>query len=154
MDHNTFTPVDGTGLRFAIVRARFNADITQGLLSGAQRVLYEAGVKQDDIRVITVPGSFEIIHAAHQLAETGRFDAIIALGCIIKGATKHDEYLAEAVYGGMRDIMLKTGTAVVGGVLTVNTLAQAVERSGDGPMNRGAEAAHTALEMGQLSTSL
>lgn len=154
MDHNTFTHVDGTGLRFAIVRARFNAEITQGLLGGAQRVLHEAGVKTDDIRVVTVPGSFEIIHAAHLLAESGRYDAILALGCIIKGATKHDEHLATAVYSGMKDIMLKTGTVVVGGVLTVNSLEQAQERSGDGPMNRGAESAHTALEMAQLSTSL
>ncbi|MBI1907964.1 6,7-dimethyl-8-ribityllumazine synthase, partial [Candidatus Uhrbacteria bacterium] len=134
----------------AIVRARFNDAITQGLLDGALQVLRDSGVTDDRIRVVEVPGSFEIIHAANMLASAERYHAIICLGAIIKGATKHDEYLAHAVYDGMKDIAIGHNLPVVAGVLTVNDKAQAEERAGDGPMNRGAEAAHVALEMATL----
>lgn len=151
MDHNTFRNVDGSGLSIAIVRARFNEGITGGLLRGALATLKESGVAQDHIAVVEVPGSFEIIHAANLLAESERYHAIICLGAIIKGATKHDEYLAHAVYDGMKDVSLGHGIPVVAAVLTVNDMAQAEERSGDGPMNRGTEAAHVALEMASLN---
>lgn len=151
MDHNTFTAQSGHGLRVAIVRARFNDDITSGLLAGAKKVLNEAGVTDERLAIVEVPGSFEIIHAANMLADTERYHAIICLGAIIKGATKHDEYLANAVYDGMKDITLRHRVPVVAGVLTVNEKSQALERSGEGPMNRGAEAAHVALEMANLS---
>lgn len=150
MDHNTFHQVDGSKFRFAVVRARFNKAITQGLQDGAVRSLKAAGVTDDNIRVVEVPGSFEIIHAANQLAASERYDAVLCLGCIIKGATKHDEYLANAVYDGMKEITLKHGVPCIAGVLTVNDRAQAEERSGDTPMNRGAEAAHAALEVAAL----
>lgn len=151
MDYNTFRHVDGSKFRFAIVRARFNETITQGLLDGALRTLAAAGVATGHIRVVEVPGSFEIIHAANVLAASERYDAVLCLGCIIKGATKHDEYLANAVYDAMKDITLKHGVPCIAGVLTVNDRAQADERSGDTPMNRGAEAAHTALEVSALA---
>lgn len=150
MDHNTFQHVDGRRFRFAIVRARFNEDVTQGLLDGAMRVFNDAGVLDDHVRVVTVPGSFEIIHAANALAETERYDAVLCLGCIVKGATQHDEYLAQAVYSGMKDITLKHGVPCIAGVLTVNDMAQATERSGNTAMNRGAECAHAALELAAL----
>lgn len=150
MDHNTFGKFDGSALRVAIVRARFNEEITQNLLNGALRTLSEAGVAEDRIRVVEVPGAFEIIHAAGQLATTERYHAIICLGAIIKGSTKHDEYLATAVYSAMKDITLHYGIPLVAGVLTVDTKAQAIERSGDGPMNKGTEAAQVALEMASL----
>lgn len=151
MDHNIFSPQDGRSVRVAIVRARFNEDITQGLLNGAKQALNDAGVTDERMAIVEVPGSFEIIHAANMLADTERYQAIICLGAIIKGATKHDEYLANAVYSGMKDITLRHGIPVVAGVLTVNEMAQALERSGEGPMNRGAEAAQVALEMANLS---
>lgn len=150
MDYNSFGKVDGSELSIAIIRARFNQSITGGLLTGAISTLKDNGVKEDNIRVVEVPGSFEIIHAANMLAETERYQAIICLGAIIKGATKHDEYLANAVYAGMKDVTLGHGIPIVAGVLTVNEKAQAEERSGNGPMNRGAEAAHVALEMALL----
>lgn len=150
MDHNTFSKVDGARFRFAIVRARFNEEITQGLLDGALRALKAAGVAEERIRVVEVPGSFEIIHAANKLAASERYDAILCLGCIIKGATSHDEYLANAVYDGMKAITIKYGTPCIAGVLTVNNLAQAQERAVDSPMNRGMEAACAALEVAAL----
>lgn len=150
MDHNTFGTVDGSKFRFAIVRARFNEGVTQGLLDGALRTLKAAGVADDNMHAVTVPGSFEIIHAANALASTKAYDAILCLGCIIKGATKHDEYLAHAVYDGMKEITLRHGVPCIAGVLTVNDQQQALERSGDTDMNRGAECAHAALEVAAL----
>ena len=151
MDHNTFKQLDGSEFRFAIVRARFNESITQGLLDGALRTLKAAGVTDSNIRVVEVPGSFEIIHVANLLSLRERYNAIICLGCIIKGATKHDEYLADAVYAGMKDVTIANERPCIAGVLTVDNRAQAEERSGDTPMNRGSEAAHTALEIASLA---
>ncbi|HCC83864.1 TPA: 6,7-dimethyl-8-ribityllumazine synthase [Candidatus Uhrbacteria bacterium] len=147
MDHNTFAVQDGSTAKIAIVKARFNQEITQGLLRGALEVLEASGVREDRIKTVEVPGSFEIIHAANMLAKENEYDAIICLGCIVRGSTKHDEYLAQAVYGAMKDIMLKHSLPVITAVLTVNDQQQAIDRSGVGPMNRGAEAAHVALEM-------
>lgn len=147
MDHNTFTSQDGSQIKVAIVRARFNEDVTQGLLNGALNALYEAGVDAKHIKTVEVPGSFEIIHAANILARQAKYDTIICLGCIIRGSTKHDEYLANAVYGAMKDIMITHAIPVVAAVLTVNDKLQAEERSGSGAMNRGTEAAKVALEM-------
>ncbi len=150
MDHNTFAPQDGSKLKVAIIRARFNEDVTQGLLDGAIDTLHEAGVTDDRIKTVEVPGSFEIIHAANVLAKQAKYDAILCLGCIIRGSTKHDEYLANAVYSAMKDIMLAHTVPVIAAVLTVNDQQQAIDRSGPGAMNRGAEAAKVALEMANL----
>ncbi len=147
MDHNTFATQDGSKIKVAIVRARFNEEITLGLLNGAIEALHEAGVTDDRIKTVEVPGSFEIIHAANVLAKQAEYDAILCLGCIIRGSTKHDEYLANAVYSAMKDIMIAHTVPVVAAVLTVNDKQQAEERSGPGAMNRGAEAAKVALEM-------
>lgn len=154
MDSNTFSPIDGSSYRFAIVRARFNEEITQGLLDSAVEVLLGSGVAEHNIRTLNVPGSFEVIHAANQLAAKGNVDAIICIGAIIKGDTKHDEYLAQSVYSAMKDITLAHNVPVVAMILTVNTKEQAEARSGKGAMNRGAEAAHVALEMAALRTHL
>jgi 6,7-dimethyl-8-ribityllumazine synthase len=151
MDHNTFKELDGGKIRVAIVRARFNEEITQGLLNGAVEALHQAGVTDDKIKVIEVPGSFEIIHAANVIAKQNTYNAIICLGCIIRGSTKHDEYLASAVYSAMKDIIIEHSVPVIAAVLTVNDKQQAVERSSTGPMNRGTEAALVALEMANLS---
>jgi 6,7-dimethyl-8-ribityllumazine synthase len=137
---------DASKLRVGIVVARFNSDITGSLLVGAREALETWKVKEKNIRVVHVPGAFEIPLAAMRLAKTKKYDCVIALGCIIKGETKHDEYIAMSVANGLQRIMLDTGIPVSFGVLTPNTLAQAEARS-SGETNHGASAARAALEM-------
>lgn len=139
-----------TGCRFAIVVSRFNEEITTGLLEGARTALSDAGVAQDAVTVVQVPGAFEIPLAALHLARTGRFDAVVCLGCLIKGDTMHFEYIAEAASRGIMDVGLETGVPVAFGVLTTMTDAQAVERSAPGADNKGREAALAAIEMATL----
>jgi 6,7-dimethyl-8-ribityllumazine synthase len=138
------------GLRFAIVASRFNDAITEGLLSGARRVLEEAAVRDEDVLVVRVPGAFEIPVAAHRLAESGRFAAVICLGCVIKGDTMHFEFIAGATTDGIARVAAVTGVPVTFGVLTTLTEEQAVARSVDGPENKGREAALAAIEMATL----
>ena len=135
---------------FAIVVSRFNEEITEGLLRGARAALAEASIADDSIRVVRVPGAFEIPITAQRLAESGEFDAIICLGCLIKGDTMHFEYIAEAASHGIQQAALATGVPMAFGVLTTMTDEQAVERSGDGPANKGREAALAAIEMAAL----
>jgi 6,7-dimethyl-8-ribityllumazine synthase len=138
------------GCRFAVIVSRFNADVTEGLLRGAREALAEAGVLDRDITVVRVPGAFEIPMTARVLAETRRFDAVIALGCLIKGDTMHFEYIASAAAHGIVQASTLTGVPVTFGVLTTLTEEQAVERSGAGPDNKGREAARAAVEMATL----
>jgi len=137
---------DASKLRVGIVVARFNSDVTDSLLTGAQEALVAWKVKGKNVRVVHVPGSFEIPLAVMRLAKTKKYDCIVALGCIIKGETKHDEYIAMSVAHGLQRVMLDTGIPVSFGVLTPNTLAQAEARS-RGETNHGASAARAALEM-------
>ena len=138
------------GYRFAIVVSRFNEEITEGLLTGARGALASAHVRADDITLVRVPGAFEIPATVRRLAETGRFDAIICLGCVIKGDTMHFEYIASAVSQGIMDVGTATGTPVAFGVLTTLTDEQAAIRAADGPDNKGREAALAAIEMATL----
>ena len=140
--------------RFAIVVSRFNGEITEGLLRGARAALAEASIADTAITVTSVPGAFEIPIAAQRLAESGEFDAIICLGCLIKGDTMHFEYIAEAASHGIQQAALATGVPMAFGVLTTMTDEQAVERSGDGPANKGREAALAAIEMAALFQKL
>jgi 6,7-dimethyl-8-ribityllumazine synthase len=142
--------VVATGCRFAIVVARFNEEITSGLLSGARAALLEAGVSDDDVALVHVPGAFEIPVAALRVAQTGRFDAIICLGCLIKGDTMHFEYIAEATSQGIMNVSITTGVPVAFGVLTTMTDEQAAIRSAPGDGNKGREAALAAIEMATL----
>ena len=142
--------VVATGCRFAIVVSRFNEDITSGLLSGARSALVEAGVRDDDVTLVHVPGAFEIPVASLHLAETGRFDAVICLGCLIKGDTMHFEYIAEAASQGIMNVSVTTGVPVAFGVLTTLTEDQAVARAEPGEGNKGREAALAAIEMATL----
>ena len=142
--------VVATGCRFAIVVSRFNEEITSGLLSGARSALLEAAVNDEDVTVIHVPGAFEIPVAALHAAQAGRFDAVICLGCLIKGDTMHFEYIAEAATRGIVDVNLATGVPVTFGVLTTLTDEQAEVRSRPGSGNKGREAAQAALEMATL----
>jgi 6,7-dimethyl-8-ribityllumazine synthase len=138
------------GYRFAIVVSRFNGEITEGLLKGALALLAEASVRDEDLTIVRVPGAFEIPLAAQRLAESGTYDAIICLGCLIKGDTMHFEYIATAASQGIAQAALATGVPIAFGVLTTMTEEQAVARAADGPENKGREAAAAAVEMAAL----
>jgi 6,7-dimethyl-8-ribityllumazine synthase len=139
-----------SGCRFAIVVSRFNPDITAGLLTGAREALTTAAVREEDIIVVQVPGAFEIPVAARRVAETGEVDAVICLGCLIKGDTMHFEYIASAAAHGIMEVSTATGVPMAFGVLTTMTDEQAAARAAAGDDNKGREAARAAIEMATL----
>jgi 6,7-dimethyl-8-ribityllumazine synthase len=144
-------PLSGAfGYRFAIVFSRFNEAITESLRDGARRALIEAGARPDDMEVVSVPGAFELPQAARALAETGRFDAVVCLGCVIRGATPHFEYISASVAHGIQAASGATSVPMSFGVLTTDSWEQAEERAGGGRDNKGFEAAAAAVEMAQL----
>ena len=138
------------GLRLAIVVSRFNSFITERLLSGALDALQRAGADEKKIEVVRVPGSFEIPVAAKQLAQTGRYHAIVCLGCILRGDTQHFDFISAEVTRGVQLAAVETGVPMAFGVLTCDTLEQAIDRAGAKSGNKGAEAALTAVEMATL----
>jgi 6,7-dimethyl-8-ribityllumazine synthase len=140
--------------RFALVVSRFNPEITEGLLDGARRALAEARVSDEAITVVRVPGAFEIPVTAMRLAETEQFDAVIGIGCLIKGDTMHFEYIAQAASTGLMEASLATGVPIAFGVLTTLTDEQAAARAGDNDENKGREAALAAIEMATLFRQL
>ncbi len=140
----------GKGLKFGVVISRFNEFITKKLLEGAQDALLRHGVNQGDIEIAWVPGSFEIPLVAKKLAQTKRLDAVICLGAVIRGATPHFEYIAAEVTKGIAKVGLDTGLPVIYGVLTTDTLEQAIERAGTKEGNEGFKAAVKAIEMADL----
>jgi len=142
------------GLKFAIVISRFNEFITGKLLEGAKDALLRHGAKEEDIEVVKVPGSFEIPMIAKKMALKGTFNAVICLGTVIRGATPHFEYIAAEVSKGIAMASMETGVPVVFGVLTCDTIEQAVERAGTKSGNKGWDAAMTAIEMAQLLKKL
>lgn len=142
---------DATGLAFAIVVSRYNESITQRLLDGAQRVLAARGAATVD--VAWVPGSLEIPLVAQRLARAGKYDAIICLGCVIKGETLHFDLVAENAAAGLRRVALETGVPVINEVLAVFEPAQAAARAGE-KVNRGEEAAHAAIQIATLMRTL
>jgi 6,7-dimethyl-8-ribityllumazine synthase len=139
-----------SGCRFAVVVSRFNEEITAGLLAGARATLSAAGVSDADVTLVHVPGAFELPATALRLARTGEFDAIICLGCLIKGDTMHFEYIAEAASQGIMNVTVATGVPVAFGVLTTMTDEQAIVRSAPGDGNKGGEAARAAIDMATL----
>lgn len=143
---------DGSSFKIGIVVSEWNADITNALLSGAKETLLKAGVSEDHIEVLYVPGSFELPWGARQIMKPGKKDAVICLGCIIQGETKHDEYIAAAVASGIMQLGLMSGIPVIFGVLTTNTEEQAKDRAGGKHGNKGAEAAVAALQMAIVRT--
>lgn len=153
-----FRPVEGNfnprDAHFAIVVARWNGTITENLLNGALRALARQGVTDDKIQVIRVPGAFELALAAKKIAEAGQVDAVITLGCVIRGGTPHFEYVCSECTRGIGEVGLQTGVPVAFGVLTTDDLKQAQDRSGDNEENKGEEAALTALEMVSLFQQL
>ena len=142
--------LDGHGLRVAIACGRFNDVITDRLLQGARRTLSELGVADEQVAEVWAPGAFELPLVAKTLAASGKWDAVITLGAVIRGGTPHFEYVAGECAAGVLRVGLDTGVPVVFGVLTVDTVEQAEERSVDGPGNKGAESAETAVEMASL----
>jgi len=142
--------LDASGLRFAVVVARFNHLISAALLEACRRTLVERGAGEDEIDVAWVPGAFEIPQAARALAETGRYAAIVTLGSVIRGGTPHFDYVCIGVTDGLREVMRDTGVPVAFGVLTTDDIEQALERAGGVHGNKGADVALAAIEMARL----
>ncbi len=144
----------GKGLKFGLVVSRFNEFITKKLVEGAQDALLRHGVNQEDIEIAWAPGSFEIPLIAKKLAQTKRYDAVICLGAVVRGRTPHFEYIAAEVSKGIAKVSLETGLPVVYGVITADTLEQAIERAGTKMGNKGFDAAVSAIEMANLLKSI
>jgi 6,7-dimethyl-8-ribityllumazine synthase len=142
------------GLRVALVVSRFNEFVTSRLLAGATEVLGKAGIDEQDLLVVRVPGAFELPLVVRRLAKGGRFDAIICLGAVIRGETPHFEYISSEASRGIAQASWDFDVPVVFGVLTTDTAQQALERAGEIERNRGADAARTAVEMANLLQQL
>jgi 6,7-dimethyl-8-ribityllumazine synthase len=158
--NESFTPkqirpmANAMGLHFALVVSRFNSFITERLLDGALGALEAAGAPEENIEVVRVPGSFEIPLAAKKLAESARADAVIAIGCVLRGETAHFDYVASEVARGVQLAQLDTGVPIIFCVLTCDTLEQAIDRAGLKGGNKGHEAGVAAVEMANLSKHL
>src|SRR5271155_5113015 len=142
------------GLRFGIVVSRFNSFITERLLAAAVDALERAGAAGKDVDVVRVPGSFELPLTAKKLAATGRYDALIAIGCVIRGETSHYDYVCSETARGLQLAQMDSGVPIMFCVLTCDTLEQAIDRAGLKGGNKGFEAGLAAIEMGQLSHKL
>jgi 6,7-dimethyl-8-ribityllumazine synthase len=152
--HTIRGELDARGLRFAIAVSRFNSFITERLLSAALDALERAGASANQVDVVRVPGSFELPLAAKKLAETRRYDALIAIGCILQGETAHYEYVCSETSRGLQLAQMDTGVPIVFCVLTCDTLEQAVDRAGLKGGNKGFEAGLAAVEMARLARKL
>jgi 6,7-dimethyl-8-ribityllumazine synthase len=141
-------------MRVGIVVSRFNDFVTGRLLDGARAALGEAGLADGDIDILHVPGAFEIPMAAQRVAESGKVDAVICLGCLIRGATPHFEFIASACAHGITAAAASTGVPMSFGVLTTNSAEEALERAAPGPANKGREAADAAVAMARLFAHL
>lgn len=141
----------GQGLKVGIVISRFNDFISKSLLDGSIDAFKRHGVSEEDLDIAWVPGAFEIPYIAKKMAETKNYDAIVALGAVIRGSTPHFDYVAAETAKGVASISLQTGVTVVFGVLTTDTIEQAIERAGTKAGNKGWDAAVTAIEMANLA---
>ena len=146
--------LNGSALRLAVVCGRFNSFITDSLLSGAIETLVRHGVQESAITVVKVPGAFEIPVTVKTMAESGEFDGILAIGAVIRGGTPHFEYVAGECVKGIASVALSTGVPIGLGVLTVDSIEQAIERAGTKAGNKGAEAAEAVLETANLLKKL
>ena len=147
-------PVSATGVRVVVIAARYNEALVEQLVAGARAAWQAAGGTEGALRVERVPGAFELPLAAQAFARSGSCDAVVALGCVIRGATAHFDFVAGECARGLQQVMLDTGVPVSFGVLTTETVAQAQERAAPGAHNKGAEALRTALTMAQLLRSI
>jgi 6,7-dimethyl-8-ribityllumazine synthase len=146
--------LNSSGMRFAIVASRFNEFVTSRLLSGAVDALERTGVAEGDVTIVRVPGSFEIPLAAKRLVQTKKYDAVICLGSLIRGETPHFDYLSSEVTKGIGLVSLESGVPVAFGVLTADSVEQAIDRAGMKSGNKGFEAAMSAIEMANLLKQL
>jgi len=146
--------LEAKGLRFGIVVARFNSVVTERLLHGALRGLRQSGVEDDYIEVVHVPGAFEVPLFAASLASSGRFDALICLGAIVRGETQHHTYLAHSVFDALQQLQVNRHVPITLGVLTTENVEQALQRAGNDSGNKGFEAAMTAVETATLLREL
>jgi 6,7-dimethyl-8-ribityllumazine synthase len=151
---STSGDLKASGLRFAIVVSRFNSFITERLLSAAVDALERAGAADKDVEVVRVPGAFELPLAAKKLATTGRYHALIAIGCVLRGETTHYDYVCSETARGLQLAQMDTGLPIIFCVLTCDTLEQAIDRAGLKGGNKGFEAGLAAIEMAQLSRKL
>jgi 6,7-dimethyl-8-ribityllumazine synthase len=155
MAHRTIQgQLNSSGMRFAIVASRFNDFVTSRLLGGALDALERTGAAESDITVVRVPGSFEIPLAAKKLVQTKKYDAVICLGTLIRGETPHFDYISSEVTKGIGSVALESGTPVAYGVLTADSVEQAIDRAGMKSGNKGFEAALSAVEMASLLKQL
>lgn len=146
--------LEAKGLKFGLVVSRYNETVSRALLTGAVDAIERHGGKNEDLDVAWVPGTFEVPLAAQKLAESGRYDAIICLGAVVRGATSHHEYVAGEAARGIGTVTLKTGVPVIFGIVTAETLEQAFERAGTLRGNRGADAALAGIEMANLGKEI
>jgi len=146
--------LNATGRKFALVASRFNSLITRQLIAGAEDCLVRHGASEDAVTLVWVPGSFEMPLAARKLAESGKFDALICLGAVIRGQTPHFDYVAAEAAKGIAQVALSTGVPVSFGVLTTDNVEQALDRAGMKMGNKGADAAAAAIEMADLFASM
>ncbi len=144
----------GTGLKVGIVVGRFNEFITSKLLSGAEDALYRHGVEKEDVDVAWVPGAFEIPIVAKKMAESGKYDAVVTLGTVIRGATTHYDYVCNEVAKGVSHVNMETGVPTIFGVVTTETIEQAIERAGTKAGNKGWDSAIAAIEMANILRKL
>jgi 6,7-dimethyl-8-ribityllumazine synthase len=142
------------GFTFAIVVAKYHDFVTSKLQGGALAALHAAGAVPEAVTIVKVPGAYEIPIAAQHAAESGAFSAVVCLGCLIKGETPHFDYIASAVSHGLTDAAAATGVPMAFGVLTTNSVEEALARAGDGPANKGWEAAAAAIEMAGVVAQL
>ncbi len=138
----------------AVVVAQFNDFVTARLRDGAMAQLREAGVADGDVRVFDVPGAFEVPQLARRIAGTGRYDGVVCLGCLIRGATPHFDYISSAVAHGIMSAAIETGVPMSFGVLTTNSAEEALERAVEGPSNKGREAAQAVIDMVRAGQAL
>jgi len=150
MSVSTEGNLSASGMKFAIIVARFNSFITDRLLAGAEDALKRSGAKPEDIEIVKVPGSWELPLVAKTLAAAKRCDAIIALGAVIRGETPHFDHVANQASSGLAAVQLDTGIPIAFGVLTTNTVEQAIDRAGGKSGNKGYDAAITAIEMADV----
>lgn len=146
-DYDFASVPDARDMRFAIVVSEWNSEVTGALLQGAVDTLMRHGATEERIRVMTVPGSFELVYGASQLARSGMVDAIIAIGCVIRGDTPHFDYICEGTTQGLAELNTTGNVPVIYGLLTCNNLQQALDRCGGALGNKGDECAVTAIKM-------
>ncbi len=150
MKNTISAKLDATGLRFAIVTSRFNEFICSRLLDGARDALVRHGAAESNLSVVWAPGAWELPLICKAIADTGKHDAVIALGCVVRGQTPHHEYIASEATKGLAQVSLESGVPIGFGLLTTDTIEQAVERAGAKAGNKGADAALSAVEMANL----